>query len=356
MASLQAADIADLITTTLDDLGEMKMTDIMSTYQNTIIAKRLVKKGKITFDAGPNVQFNLITGHNDSAREVGMYYTAIVNPTNVMTTGEVPWKHYTFNWAIERRELAINRSPRKIVDLIKTRRYAAMGAWVMKMESHGWRNPNPTTQADRVLGIPHWIVKSNTAITTNDGFNGATPSGYTTVAGIDPTSATVSPKWSNFAQQYTNVTKEDLVDKMWNAMDLTDFQPIVDSISTYDTGDDYGIYTTRAVRNSLKGLLEAQNEDLGFDLDPVGNKMAFRRTPITWVKELDSDTTGVMYGIYWGTFHAMGLRGEWMHETVFPSHSNQPTVAATHTDCTLNFYCTDRRRNFVLATDTTMPA
>lgn len=353
MAFLQADDIADLVQTTLDDLGELRFTDLMSTYQNTVFLKRMIRKHKTTFEAGTAVRFNAITDTNGSARAVGLYYTAQVNPTNAMINGEMPWRHVTWNWGIDRREIAMNRQPRKIVDLVKVRRMMAFGAAVKFFEQRGWRVP-ASTDNDNFMGIPYWIVKSNTAVTTNDGFNGTVPSGYTVVGGINPT--TYAPKWSNYATQYTSVTKSDLVSKMWRAMTFTQFEPLVDDVPTYNTGDDYGIYTTYSVISSLKEILESQNDNLGNDLDSMEGKLMFRRTPISWVKELQDDTTNPLYGINWGVLKVQGLRGEWMKETTIPVHSNQPTVSATHTDCTLNTYCPDRRRLWVLATDTTMPA
>lgn len=350
--SLQATDIADIVTTTLNELGEMKFTDLMSDYQNTIFLKRLAKKGKMTFRAGPEVQFNAITDTNGSARAVGLYYTANVNPSNVMITGKMPWRHVTWNWGIERREISMNRSPRKIVDITKTRRIAAFGDAIKFFEARGWRCPSVSDDLN-FHGIPHWIVKSATAVTTNNGFNGTVPSGYTTVANINPTTY---PRWANYAAPYTLLTKDDFVSAAWRAMTWTDFKPLVDDIPQYDTGRDFGLYTTYGVIEALKKILESQNDDLGPDIDSMEGQLVFRRTPITWVRELEDDTTGVFYGINWGVFHAMGLSDEWMHETPIPVHSNQPTVSATHTDCTLNTYCTDRRKLFVLSTGTTMPA
>lgn len=354
MATIQATDIADLVTTTLNELGELKFTDLMSDYQNTIALKRVMKKNKMSFDAGPQVAFNVITDHNNSARFVGLAAPDVVDIVNVMTTGIVPWRHITWNWAIERREIAMNRTPRKIVDLAKTRRISSLGSAIIKFEKCLWKVPSSTNTTDP-YGIPYWIVKSNTAATTAnaDGFNGTTPSGYTSVGGISPTTY---PRWSNYATMYTNVSKDDLVEKLWRASTFTDFMPLVDGIPQYNTGDDYGYYTNYAVLKSLKEILEAQNDDLGSDLDSFEGKLLFRRAGFTWAKELELDTTNPIYGINWGEMKTMGLRGEWMNETSLPIMPGQHTVSATFTDCTFNMFCRNRRRNFVLATDTTLPA
>jgi hypothetical protein len=354
MADLQATAIADLVKSTLNNLGRAKMTDVMSTYQNTIVFKRLFKKNKLMFDGGTECEFNLITGTNESARSVGLYYQAVVNPTNVLTKGKMDWKHWTFNWSFDHREISMNSgSANKIFDLLKTRRIAALADQVLFVERLFWRLQSSTSSD--FAGIPYWIVKSATATTTNDGFNGGLPSGHSTVANIVPSTPGITPKWNNYTDIYTDVSNDDLVNKLERASDYTNFQPLVDNIPTYNVGDDYMYCTTRSVRYQLKEILKGQNDNLGFDIDPVGNKLMFRRTPFVWVKELDQDTTGPIYGINWGTFFVKVLSGWWQHETVNAHHDNQPTVGATHVDTTANTYCVDRRRNFVLATAATLP-
>ncbi len=352
MAQLQAADLADLVKVTLNELGEMKFSDIMSDYQNTIALKRIMRKHKMTFDAGPEVEFNFMFDTGRSARFVGLGAIDIVDITPVMDKGKVPYRHVTWNWAVERREIAMNRSPRKIVDIVKTRRISEFGAAVKLFEQRFWRCPAASDNVNP-YGVPYWIVKSNTAATTNDGFNGTLPSGYTTVANISPTTY---PRWANYATQYTLVTKDDLIRKARAMAWFTDFEPLVDDIPTYNTGDDLAYYTNYALLSQLEELLEAQNDNLGNDVASMDGKTMLRRVPVVAVKELNLDTTNPLYQINWGEFKAMGLRGEWMHETVEPQVSGQHTMAATHTDCSFNWFVRDRRRNGVLATNTTMPA
>ncbi len=345
--ALQATGVADLVTNSLNDLGELKMTDNMTAYQNTTFLKRLVKRGKMTFQAGPELQFNRILDTNGSARGVGLFYTAQVNAPNIMGTGKVGWRHATWNWTWDRREIAMNRTPRKINDMLKTRRIGGLASGVVYFERRGWRCPAINNDVD-FFGIPYWVVKSTTAASTanNDGFNGLAPSGYTLVGNIDPSS---DLKWRNYTDVYVSVTKDDLIPKLWRAADYTDFMPIVDEIPQYNVGDDYGWYTAYSIRDSMKRIAEAQNDNLGFDMDPSDGKVTFRRAPVVWVKELDADTDLPMYCINWGLFHCAGLSGEWMHETQIPFHHNQPSTGATHTDCTINTICHDRRRQAVLA-------
>lgn len=351
MATLQAGDIADLVTTTLDELGELKFTDLMSDYQNTIALKRLMKKGKMTFTAGTQVDFNVITDENHSARFVGLGEDDIVDIPNVMTTGKVPWRHITWNWGIERREVAMNRSPRKIVDLTKTRRIAAFGSAIIKFEQRFWKVPAVTDNVNP-FGIPYYVVKSATANTTNTGFNGTVPSGYTVVANLNPTTY---PRWANYAGPYTAVTKDDFVRKARHMANYTDFKPLVDDMPVYNTGNDIGQYCNYALLSALEEILEDQNDDLGPDVASQDGKTVFRRVPVTFVKELDLDTTNPFYMLNWGELGTMGLRGEWMNETAQPIMPGKHTVSATFTDCTFNLLCRNRRRQGVLSNGTTLP-
>jgi hypothetical protein len=346
---LQAADIGDLVSSTLRDLGRGKWTDLTSDIQQHHAMKRLMSKRRMkVYDSGYEFQFNVMTGHNNSARFVPLDYTAQVNITDNLIQGSHPFRHVTHNWGINRTEIAMNRAgPNRILELIKVRRKAAMIALVEKMEKAFWQCPAAADE-ESPHGVAYWIVKSSTAYTTNDGFNGGAPSGYTTVGGINPTTYS---RWKNWAAPYTDVSKADLITKLDAAMDLTEFTPPVD-MPTYNEGDSYELLTTRSVRKSLKDIAESQNDNLGFDLDPAQGKVRYRRTPVTWVKVLDSDTDAPLYGINWGEFFVATLRGEWMVDTSFDKLPNQPKMSVVHTDSTFNYATFNRRRHFVLSTGT----
>lgn len=353
MPTLQAADLADLINDTLPELGELKFTDLMSDYQDTVALKRIFKKKKTTFQAGTSVRFNVILDHNGSFRFVGLFENDRVNPTDVMTYGEMPWRHMTWNWAIERREIAMNRSPRRIVNLIQTRRMAGMGSGILGVEQALWRVP--ATDSAAFVGIPFYIVKSSTATTTNDGFNGGLPSGYTTVAGL--TSAGTSARWANYAASHgDNFTKSGLIRAMRRAIFKTDFKPLVAGMPTYAVGDDKEIYTNYDSLAKLEEMAEAQNENIGRDLASYDGQVMIRKIPVNAIKALDDDTTNPFYGINWSEFGAIGLSGEWMREETTPKVAGQHTVAATFTDSTINVICRNRRKQWVLSNGTTMPA
>lgn len=353
---LQAADIGDLVTSTLRTLGRGKYTDLTGDLQDYPTARLFLKQGRVesfaarTSEEGYEFSFTLMLNSNGSARSVGLGATDIVNIKDVDTTATHPFRHFTCNYGFELREPAFNAGKAEIFNLVKQRRIGAMIDMIKLIEKQVWRVP--AVGSTDMYGIPYWIVKSGTATTTNNGFNGITPSGFSTVAGIDPN---LQLRWRNFAAPYTNVTVDDLVVTLDLAMDKTLFVPPVD-MPTYNTGDHYTIMTTQKARAKMKQLALAQNDNLGFDLDAAYNRVMFRRVPIDWVPQLDEDTTDPFYGINWGELKMAVMKGWWMRDTDVKVYPGQHTVAAGFVDNSCNTLTRNRRRHFVISNGTTMPA
>ncbi len=351
--ALQASGIADLLTTTLEAVEKLKFTDISSDLQKYTAMSRMMKKKKTVFDAGADFGWDLMTNDNGSAAFKGLYAQDVVGVNDVMARGKVPWRHVTWNWAIERREIAMNRSPNKIVDLAMVRRIASFISAVKLFENKFWRVPAFTNDTDP-YGVPYYVVKS-----ASEGFNASLPAtSYTTVANIAPSSYLNSDgttRWGNWAFQYTGVTRDDLIRKWRKAVEFTDFDTPMPDMPTFDSGDDMGFYTNWGIKSIVEEILRTNNDDLGPDLAAYANKTMFMGNPVERVPQLDEDTTNPIYGIQWGEWITAGLRGEWLNETVVPHVSGQHTVAATFTDCSINFATRNRRRNFVGSTGTTLP-
>lgn len=354
--ALQAAGDADLVALTLKDLGRGKWTDNSSAYRNTIALKKIINKRKTSMDSGYEVQWNRMVNTSNSARGVGFGAQDVVDITNNMgTPPSIPWRHVTWNWAWDFREPLMNNSPAKIVDLIKTRRIAAMGSAIEYFEYRLWRAAATAATDVDPYGIPNYLVKSATAATgaNNNGFNGLAPGSDTTVAGINPTTDT---RWRNYTDAYTVVSKDDLIRKWRRMAEYTNFKPLVDNTPTYETGEETEFYTNYAVSGTLVEILESQNENLGMDVAPYEGKAMFNRSKVNVVPELDNDTTNPVYQVPWSVMGCIGLTGAWMKETAIANVPGQHTLSATHTDVTLNIIMRDRRMGGVIATGVGMPA
>lgn len=343
MPTLQGDEIADLVATTLRDLGEFKWTDLATDLQDYVALPKLLKKEKVQFDAGYGIQFNAMVDHSGAAHNTGLYEVDTVNVADVMKSANIPWRHATTNYAYERREVAMNRSPRKIIDLLKIRRADAMISLAELMEDNFWSAPASSSDELAPYGVPYWIVKNNT-----EGFNGGTPSGFSDVAGLN---TTTYPRWRNWTAQYTVVSKDDLVRKMRKAATFTKFKSPTE-VPSYSRGNRYGYYANYDVVGRMEELLEAQNDDLGNDVASKDGMVTFRRNPVVWVPKLEEDTTDPIYGINWGDFYPVFLRGEYMKEQGPMLSPKQHTVHEVHIDLTLNFKSCNRRKHFVIALNT----
>lgn len=352
--ALQAVNSPDMVATTLRELGRNKWTDNASAYRNTTALQKIINKRKTSIDSGYEVQWNRMTGTSNSARGVGLGAQDIVDITSQMGNCSIPWRHVTWNWAWDYREPLMNNSPAKIVDLIKTRRIAAMGGAIEYFEYRLWRAPASDDDVS-IFGIPYYIVKSATAATiaNNNGFNGLSPATSTNVAGVNPNTDT---RWRNYSDAYTVVSKDDLIRKWRRMAEYTNFKPLVDNTPTYETGEATEFYTNYAVSGTLVEILESQNENLGVDVAPYEGKAMFNRSKVNVVPELDADTTNPVYQVPWGVMGAIGLSGAWMKETSIPQTPGQHTISVIHTDATLNIICRDRRQAGVISNGTTMPA
>lgn len=339
--ALQADDILDLIATTQKHLGELKWTDLTGDLQNYIMLPQLFKEKKVGFTGGQGIQFNIMKSTSGAAKMTGLFAVDAVNIGDVMTTGTIPWRHATTNYGIERREISMNKEPQKIVDLVKVRRADAMISLNDLMETQGWSKPADSTDTDNAFGIPYWAVKNAT-----EGFYGGNPAGFT--SGAANVSSTTVPRWKNWSGTFTDISKEDLVRKMRKASMKTKFvSPI--AISQYNTGNDFGYYTTYAVVGLMEEMLEDQNDNLGPDIAKYDGAVLFKKNPVINVPWLDeNDATDPVYGLNWGVTKIVFLEGENMVETNIRPASNQHTTYTTHVDLSFNFLCYDRRRNFVL--------
>jgi hypothetical protein len=344
MATLQADDIVDLITLTQKDLGKMRWTDLSYDLQEYVALPSLLQKEKVAFGSGYGMQWNVMTGTSGATRDTGLYEVDSVNVADVMQTASVPWRHMTTNYAIERREIAMNTGAAQIVDLVKIRRHDAMVDLAKHLEERFWSKPDTSADNLKMFGVPYWICWG----AGTQGFNGGNPDGFSAgAAGLD--SSTYS-QWQNYTDTYAVPTAADLVTKWRRASTFTKFMAPQQSPS-YGSPARYGYYTDYTVIASLEAVLAAQNDNLGYDIASQDGKVVFRGTPVTWVPFLEGRAGGAIYGINWGNFKPAFLSGEYLREEGPVKASNQHTVFQTHLDLTMNMMCTDRRSNFVLATE-----
>lgn len=348
MPAYQSESDNDLLMTTLRQLNRLKFTDLQSDLQDFVAFRHLMKKHKVTVqDGGPGVQWDVLVRNNNSARNVGLYEADELNIIDGMVQAYVNWRFTTGNYAIDKRILAQNAGSSKIVDILQVKRIQGLAAYVEKMEDNFWSFPLATDDKTP-LGLPYWITKNAT-----EGFNGGIPSGYTTVAGLSPTTY---PRWNNYSGTYTNVTAADLMTK-WRRMGYaTNFRSPVDGTPTLENGEGCGYYCNRDTILQLEDLVQSQNENIGTSLNAYEGKVMFNRAPVTYVPKLDIDTTNPVYAIDWSVFKINVLKDWWMKETRISDYPGNHNVTAVFIDSAYLMCCYNRRKCGVLATAATYPA
>lgn len=348
--------VADLMTATLTKYKKKKWTSLRTNLQKTTAFKEIFRKhkGVDDDDGGTSITFNLAMSTNGSFRFVGLGFTATLAPPGTIIQGTVPWAGWTYNWSFDGAEPAMNRGDAMIMSIMKNRYYEAVGDMIQGVERALWRVPAAGDNLS-VLGIPYYVVKTGTAATqaNANGFNGLVPSGYTTVAGINPTTY---PQWANYADAYTAVSKDDLVRKMRRAAEMTDFMPLVDGEPEYEAGKGYGWYMNYPVYGAFVEVAESQNDDLGPDVASMdGGKVLFRRGRLDWLPALADDTTNPIYGIDWSQMYYARMPGWWEKDIEIQKNPQQPTMNSQHTVTRTNLVCTNRRTQCVLSTGTGLP-
>lgn len=72
MASVHATDIADLVVTTLRDLGPLKFQQIAQSLQDYEVFSKWFRKDKVVFDSGIGIQRTLMTSVSGTAKHTGL--------------------------------------------------------------------------------------------------------------------------------------------------------------------------------------------------------------------------------------------------------------------------------------------
>lgn len=348
--TLSASEIKDLVTGTLKHLGRLKFNQIAQTLQQHEVMGKLMKKDRVQFDGGIGIQRTLQLDHNNAAKHVGLFNQDNVNVVDTLKTVNIPWRHTTTNYAWDRRELLMNTGESKVTDILKTRRVASFISLAELMEEAFWTGLPTTGNETQPYGVPYWIVKDK----DQSGFYGYKPidqagTAFSTCAGLD-CSATANPRWANWTDGFTTVSKSDLLRKMRKAARHCNFRSPID-INDYRKGNGqmFRYYTGETNLDALEQLGEAQNENLGRDLFSMDGQMTFRRNPIIWIPKLDADTDKPVYGINFSWFHPVFLRGDYLEESPPDHPGDQHNVLAIHIDLTWNTLCTNRREQFCIS-------
>lgn len=341
----QADNFTDLVTTTLRHLQREKWSDFVQSLRKHPGVTRILKAKHIEFGSGYGFQFNAKVATNSAARNVLLMEEDTPSFTDLHTTGNVPYRHVQSHWALEERTAKMNGTPARLVSLVKSYRVDAFMSLFDRLEANWWSTASSSSDVRSPWGVPHYVVKP----TATDGdFQGGNPSGFSDTAGINASTYT---GYKNWGAKYSVVDHSDLIYKMREGVERCCFIPPIEYPSAVGdrpgkTENPYGWFTVLTTKLELENVLMAQNDNLGYDLNPTHGKAVFHRAPIMEVPYLtaNDNTDQPVYGLNFDAWQIFFLKGEYFRESGEIRWANQHRTVVQFVDCSYNTVCLDRRQ------------
>ena len=336
------ADIDDAVLETQENfIKRGSFLDLQTDLTDHVATREMWKGRKKVFNGGHPWRFDVQMDHNHSARAVGLYETDGSSLTDTLQKGEVPVRHVNAHYIYDKREPDFQQGGHAIVNIVKSRYIGMMVSLYELLEEFLWSKPTDSTDDKTPFGIAYWITKSAT-----EGFNGGNPSGFT--SGKAGLSQSTYARWANWAAQYTNITKADLIRKMRTAHRKTQFRSPVSHANPDLGAMKNGIYTNSDVVGLMEEVLETQNMNLGNDLASKDGRTMFKGTPITYAPYLDDDSSDPVYMIDW-KWLAVGVMAGWENNLTNPYMvPGKHLVSRVDLDASLNMICTNLRKQAVI--------
>lgn len=343
MAILQAEDINDIVNGTLRKLNKGKLRQIAQALQRYPVMKTWFRKDRIVLGDGYGIQHDLLDKLDETAADhVALFEEDNVAVPDVLSQLRVDWVHARTQWSYDVREPSMNRGESKIVDVVRARETAAMIKLADKLEAAAWSVPSASNRKTP-YGIPYYVVYNST-----DGHEGLAPTGFTTVANINPTNNT---KWRNYSATYVNVTYDDIVKLMRTAHRKCGFTPPVEGQSPHKMPR-YRIYMDETTISDFEDVSRQQNDNLGPDVAKMDDTSVFKKIPLVWIPYLDDNMTSgsnPVYMIDHACFYPAVLGGHFFRRTGPQTSANSHNVKEVFRDITYQYVCIDRRPQAVIA-------
>ena len=348
--SLQGENLSDLVAGVTKRLGRMKINDLLSQYAEYVDYNDCVKGGKSKWEGTYSAQAQLLVDGPNNFAWSPLYESYNLDNADTVKSISAPLRFCRTGWTIDDRVVAMNiggNGAEKIIDLVMTQRTVALIRLADGLEVAVWGKPTGTADDTKPWGIGYWVDWT----TGTAGFTGGIPAGFADVGGQSPTTY---PAHSNWSATYVNYTEDDLLDKLRTSMLRTNWKPPV-SISEYSTGLKRAWYGGITNHNELVKLTRGQNENLRQEVVnfhgglPVINGVPYKYVPALDDTAIINSGSDPFYGLDWGTFEIIGVKGYNMKEYPPMRNASQPTVVKTHLFHSFQMLCNKRRNQIVIA-------
>lgn len=347
--ALGPLQLADLVRHTENHKLKQKWQDLSLNLQHYTVVSRFFQRAKMAIRGGPQLQEQLQVRNTGTFQKTGLYARHTSKVVDHGATVTVPWSASVVHWTYDVEEDAFQSGPETTLRTIRMRMHAMYNDYFEGLEYELWGSgADPTAKPAPCYGLLDWIQKGSTDAF---GFNGGDPAAFSN--GIGNISVNNVPNWSNGTFRYTQISQNDLMDKLAEACAKCYFEPVHSYEEIVGGKPKYVLYTTYPVLEGFQKALTASNDNLQIDLGKFRGRVLFKGHPVEWVPALTEDASPVqdptnpIIGIDWSTidlFHKEG-KDKYMLPVVIPEE--QPTVRRHYMRSWYNTMCHDRRRNFI---------
>lgn len=353
--ALGIEELDDFVASYLQKYPMGKWQDISMPLQEYHFASRLFDRMEKAEMTTSMCKWKIETGYADNFQVVGLYHRDSSNRVNVLDEGSMKWAMTTTNYHYDIDEEVFKQGADEIVDYIGLKEKGLMKSFFAGMEDHmfGAGPTSPTQKPFPPSSLLWWITANAT-----EGFNGAEPTGFTDVGGIDTDDY---PNWKNRTGAYAQFTHEDAVAKIIRAMDKCEFNPPVatnDIVS--QSRPNWELLTTYSRIEEGRELLRTGNDNIKMDLATYANSVVIRGVPMVnvpaWTHSgsVNARTDGVILGVNWKTFKWYYQSGRSQRKRKPFQHSEMSNVRLRCMDDSGQIVCFNRRGNFRLYSTVTV--
>ena len=330
MAGVSNDDLIDLQNTTLKNLPKQDFEVVLG-QQTYHVINKWFQKDKVQLDSGTSIERNIILDPTGNAQHVRLYQKLTSNVVESQVKATAPWVQVTSSYVMERREILRNRKPAGYINLLKSRRMTAAISLADTLEDRAFRTPDSSTDDLNPRGITYYLNKADSGIESQGDFIGKTirygdATTSTVKAGID---GSTNANWRNYAFTYTAINRE-LIKRMSRAFYATHFEaPRNVKDLTIGPLSNYRIYVPLSVLVELEDLAQSGNDNLGPDLLEYQGRTSFKRIPLLYSPQLDSDDDQPIYAVNHDKFYPFVMTDDWMRESDPMTDVEQPDTFTT---------------------------
>lgn len=346
MSGLSNSAFVDLLKTTVENLPNLDFQMTLK-QQAYIVMNKWFEQDRIIEDGGTSITRNAILDPQANAKHVSVYDKVSHNVPTFHSQLNAPWVQYHTSYSFARQELDRNRNKHRFINLVDSRRKASMLDLANHLEDRALKTPTSATDVLFPYGLPYWINKVNASVTSVGDFIGQTirfgdASTATSKAGID---GSTESHWRNYAATYDAFDAE-LVRRMRRAFFATNFKgPQTLEDITSGPLSKYRIYMGLDEITEYADLATRSNDNIGPDLDPFHNNLAFNKVIVEHMPQLDSDADDVIYGVNHNHFFPVIMQGDWLRESEPMEDVEQPSVFTVNIEGSYQYICNNVRQS-----------